>query len=93
MVLAEAADSVAVSVKLAALSSEVVTSAIDSEGASSSSVMVSVAAESLMVALEALESVKVAVSLFSSSESLRTGTVKVPVVSPAAMVRVPLVAV
>jgi len=55
--------------------------------------MVSVAAASLMVALEALESVKVAVSLFSSVESLRIGTVKVPVVSPAAMVRVPLVAV
>ena len=55
--------------------------------------MVSVPVASLMVAFEALESVRVAVSLFSSVESPRTGTVKVPVVSPAEMVRVPLVAV
>ena len=89
----EAAERVAVKVALAALSLEVVTSLIESVGAESSSVMVSVPVASLMVAFEALESVKVAVSLFSSVESLRIGTVKVPVVSPAAMVKVPLVAV
>ena len=89
----DAAESVAIKVELAALSSEAVTSLIEMVGASSSSVMVSVPVASLMVAFEALDSVSVAVSLFSSSESLRTGTVKVPVVSPAAMVRVPLVAV
>ncbi len=91
--MADAAESVAVKVELAALSSEVVTSLIESVGAESSSVMVSVPVASLMVAFEALESVKVAVSLFSSVESLRIGTVKVPVVSPAEMVKVPLVAV
>ena len=89
----EAADKVTVKVELAALSSEVVTSSIESVGAASSSVMVSVPVASLMVAFEALDSVKVAVSLSSSVESLRTGTVKVPVVSPAEMVKVPLVAV
>ena len=89
----EAAERVAVKVALAALSLEVVTSLIESVGAESSSVMVSVPVASLMVAFEALDNVSVAVSLFSSSESLRTGTVKVPVVSPAEMVRVPLVAV
>ena len=91
--MAEAADKVAVNVALAALSSEVVTSAIDIEGTSSSSVMVKVAVASLIVAFEALDKVSVAVSLFSSAASLRIGTVKVPVVSPAEMVRVPLVAV
>ncbi len=89
----DAAESVAVKVELAALSSEAVTSSIEIVGASSSSVMIKVAVASLIVALEALESVKVAVSLFSSVESLRIGTVKVPVVSPAEMVKVPLVAV
>ena len=89
----EAAERVAVKVALAALSLEVVTSLIESVGAESSSVMVSVPVASLMVAFEALDSVSVAVSLSSSVESLRTGTVKVPVVSPAEMVKVPLVAV
>ncbi len=89
----EAADKVTVKVELAALSSEVVTSLIESVGAASSSVMVSVPVASLMVAFEAFESVKVAVSLSSSVESPRIGTVKVPVVSPAEMVKVPLVAV
>ena len=37
----------------------------------------------------ALESVMVAVSLFSSVESARIGTLKVPEVSPAEMVRDP----
>ena len=83
----------AVKVELAALSSEVVTSLIESVGVASSSVMVSVAAASLMVAFEALDKVSVAVSWFSSVESLRIGTVKVLVVSPASKVRVPLVAV
>ena len=92
-VLPDAAESVAVKVELAALSSEAVTSLIESVGASSSSVMVSVAVASLMVAFDALDKVSVAVSLFSSVESLRTGTVKVPVVEPAEIVRVPLVAV
>ena len=89
----EAAERVTVKVALAALSLEVVTSLIESVGAESSSVMVSVPVASLMVALAALDNVSVAVSLFSSVESLRTGTVKVPVVSPAEMVKVPLVAV
>ena len=92
-VLPDAAESVAVKVELAALSSEAVTSLIESVGVASSSVMVKVAVASLMVAFDAFDKVSVAVSLSSSSESLRTGTVKVPVVSPAEIVRVPLVAV
>ena len=87
-----AADRVTVKVALAALSSEVVTSLIERVGRSSS-VIVSVPVESLMVALVGLERVSVTVSLFSSVESLRTGTLNVPVVDPAAIVRVPLVAV
>jgi len=57
--------------------------------ASSSSVIVKVAVSSEKVELVALESVIVAVSLFSSVESARMGTLKVPEVAPAEMVRDP----
>ena len=57
--------------------------------ASSSSVIVKVAVSSEKVELVALERVMVAVSLFSSVESARIGTLKVPEVSPAEMVRDP----
>ena len=57
--------------------------------ASSSSVIVKVAVLSEKVELVALESVIVAVSLFSSVESARIGTLKVPEVSPAEIVRDP----
>ena len=84
----DAAESVAVKVALAAFSLDVVTSLIDKLGAASSSAMVSVPVASLIEALEALESVNVAVSLLSSVLSANTGTVKVFVVSPAAKVSV-----
>ena len=89
----DAADKVAVKVALAAFSFEVVTSFIERDGAASSSVMVRVPVASLMVALLALDNVRVAVSLASSVVSASTGTVKVWVVVPAAKVRVPLEAV
>ena len=57
--------------------------------ASSSSVIVKVAVSSEKVELVALERVMVAVSLFSSVESARIGTLKVPEVSPAEIVRDP----
>ena len=57
--------------------------------ASSSSVIVKVAVSSEKVELVALERVMVAVSLFSSVESARMGTLKVPEVSPAEIVREP----
>ena len=57
--------------------------------ASSSSVIVKVAVSSEKVELVALERVMVAVSLFSSVESARIGTLKVPEVAPAEMVREP----
>ena len=72
-----------------AVSLDVVTSAIESVGALSSSAMVKVAVSSEKVELVALERVKVAVSLLSSVESARMGTLKVPEVSPAEMVREP----
>ena len=56
---------------------------------SSSSVIVKVAVSSEKVELVALERVMVAVSLFSSVESARMGTLKVPEVSPAEIVRDP----
>ena len=89
----DAADRVAVKVAFAAFSLDVVTSLIDRLGAASSSVIVRVPVASLIVALEALDSVKVAVSLASSVLSANTGTVKVLLVSPAAKVSVPLEAV
>ena len=70
-----------------------VTSAILKLGAASSSVIVNVAVESLIVALDALDKVIVAVSLASSSVSARTGTLNVPEVAPADIVNVPDVAV
>ena len=57
--------------------------------ASSSSVIVKVAVSSEKVELVALVRVIVAVSLFSSVESARIGTLKVPDVSPAEIVRDP----
>ena len=57
---------------------DVVTSATESVGALSSSVIVSVAVSSEKEELVALERVMVAVSLFSSVESARIGTLKVP---------------
>ena len=90
---AEASESETVKVAFAAFSFDVVTSAMESVGALSSSAMVSVAVSSEKVELVALERVKVAVSLFSSVESARIGTLKVPEVSPAEMVREPEVEV
>ena len=87
--LAEASESETVKVAFDAFSLEVVTSAIDSVGALSSSAMVSVAVSSEKVELVALERVMVAVSLVSSVESAKMGTLKVPEVSPAEMVREP----
>ena len=62
-------------------------------GAASSSVIVNVAVESLILALDALDKVIVAVSLFSSVVSANTGTLNVPDVAPADIVNVPEVAV
>ena len=55
--------------------------------------MVPMAFRSVSCAPEALESFNFIVSLPSSCASSRTGTATVPVVSPAANVNVPLVAV
>ena len=55
-----------------------VTSAILKLGAASSSVIVNVAVESLILALDAFDRVIVAVSLVSSVVSARTGTINVP---------------
>ena len=87
--LASASVNDTVKVALPAVSLDVVTSATESVGALSSSAMVSVAVSSEKVELVALERVKVAVSLVSSVESARIGTLKVPEVSPAEMVRDP----
>ena len=70
-----------------------VTSAILKLGDASSSVIVNVAVESLILAFDALDRVIVAVSLTSSSVSANTGTLNVPVVEPADIVNVPDVAV
>ena len=70
-----------------------VTSAILKLGVASSSVIVNVAVESLILALDALDKVIVAVSFASSSASARTGTLNVPDVAPAEIVNVPDVAV
>ena len=56
---------------------DVVTSSMESVGAISSSAMVSVAVSSEKEELVGLERVMVAVSLFSSVESARIGTLKV----------------
>ena len=74
-------------------SSTVVTSEIDRVGPKSSSVMVKIAESSEILALVELERVIVAVSLTSSIESERVETVNVLDSSPAANMRVPLVAV
>ena len=91
--LPAAADKVTVMFVAALLSSDVETSFIESEGVASSSVMVKVPVESLIVALDALESVMVTVSFASSKASAKTVTAIVLDVSPALKVRVPLVAV
>ena len=70
-----------------------VTSAILRLGAASSSVIVNLAVESLILAFDAFDKVIVAVSLASSSVSAKTGTLKVPDVAPADIVNVPEVAV
>ena len=70
-----------------------VTSAMLKLGVASSSVIVNVAVESLMVALDAFDNVIVAVSFASSRASARTGTLNVPDVAPSAIVKVPDVAV
>ena len=75
------------------LSSEVDTSLIDNDGVASSSVIVKVPVASLIVAFEALDKVIVTVSFASSNESARTVTAIVPVVAPALIVNVLLVAV
>ena len=66
---------------------------MDKLGVASSSVIVSVAVASEILALVALDKVSVTVSLASSILSARTPTLKVAVVAPAAMVTEPLVAV
>ena len=63
-----------------------------SVGATSSSVIVSVAVESLIVAFDALDKVIVAVSFSSSVVSEIIGTLNVPKVAPAAIVKVPDIA-
>ena len=73
------------------LSSDVETSLIDNAGVASSSVMVKVPVESLIVAFEAFDKVMVTVSLGSSVESARTSIEIVFDVSPALNVSVPLV--
>ena len=70
-----------------------VTSAILKLGVASSSVIVSIAVESLIDAFVGLDKVIVAVSLASSSASANTGTLNVPDVAPADIVSVPDVAV
>jgi len=82
-----------VNVELAAFSLAAVTSLIDNVGASSSSVIVKVPVESLIIPLEALLMVMVAVSLASSVLSSAIVTVKVLEVCPAVKVKVPLAAV
>ena len=89
----EAAERLTVNVEFAAFSLPAVTSAMLKLGVASSSVIVNVAVESLIIALVALDKVIVAVSLASSSESAKTGTLNVPDVAPAAIVNVPDVAV
>ena len=82
-----------VNVEFAAFSLEAVTSAILKLGAASSSVIVNVEVESLIVAFVGLDKVIFTVSLFSSIVSARIGILIVPDVAPAAIVKVPDVAV
>ena len=72
---------------------DVDTSLIDNDGVASSSVIVNVPVESLIVAFDALDKVIVTVSFASSKASVRTVTGMVLVVSPALNVNVSLVAV
>ena len=88
----EAASIVAVIVAVPAFSAAE-TLAIEIDGAVSSSVIVSVPVESLIVASVALDKVMVTVSLVSSNVSAKTPTFIVVVVCPAVMVAVPLPAV
>ena len=66
---------------------------IDNDGVASSSTISRVPVASLIVAFDALDKVMVTVSFASSNESASTVTEIVPVVSPALIVKVPLVAV
>ena len=70
-----------------------VTSEIESVGPKSSSPIVKIAKSSEILALVALDRLILAVSLFSSIESERMGTIIDPDVSPAEIVNVPEVAV
>ena len=74
-------------------SSDVMTSAIERDGGSSSSVIVNIAELSAIVAFFALERSNDAVSLFSSIESERMGTFIDPEELPAEIVNIPEVAV
>ena len=62
---------------------------IDKDGVASSSVIVKVPVASLILAFDALDKVRVTVSLFSSVLSPKTGTVNVFEVSPTSKVKVP----
>ena len=84
----EAAERLTVKVPVEPSSSAEI-SLIESEGALSSSVIVKVPVASLILAFDALDKVRVTVSLFSSVLSPKTGTVNVFEVSPASKVKVP----
>ena len=89
---AEAVERVTVILVEVLLSSDVETSLIDKDGVSSS-VIVNVPVASLIVAFDAFDRVMVTVSFPSGDVSVRTVTGIVPVVAPALIVRVLLVAV
>ena len=72
--LPAAAESVTVMLVAVLFSLEVVTSLIDKEGVASSSVIVNVPVESLIVAFDAFDRVIVTVSFASSNASERTVT-------------------
>ena len=72
---------------------DVDTSLIDNDGVASSSVIVNVPVASLIVAFDAFDKVIVTVSFTSSVVSARTVIGIVPVVLPALIVNVSLVAV
>jgi len=82
-----------VNVELAAFSLAAVTSLIDNVGPGSSSAIVKVPVESLIVALVGLDKVNVTVSSPSKVLSSAIVTVKVLEVCPAVKVKVPLAAV
>ena len=87
----EAAERLTVNVAFPAVSFAVVTSLIDKEGGLSSSVIVMVEVESLIVDRTALLKVRMMVTSFSSVVSAKIGTLIVLEVCPAVNVSVPLV--